>query len=168
MNLIIVDDKQLMAGSFSRYLKNRFGHSVEVNSVTDSNSCLEKIDGQSKVIILDYVFDSGYDTEHGAGIFKTIKAQRPDAEVILLSSPDDVRKDMVKAIKQMERRASSYIIRNKGNTLNVAVSSIENAVMQPIRVLSEEHSIAEFFGLFLFAFLIVGIIVLAAEFIIRA
>ncbi len=167
MDIIIVDDKQLMAGTFKRYFKSRFGRAANVSTVSDAESCLKEINDESQVIVLDYMFDGQVSLERGKTIFNTIKMQKPDTEIALFSTDEDVRNDIVKATKQLERRASNFIVRNDNNPLNIAIASTKYAIVHPARIFLEEHSITEFLGLYLITFTLLGIIVLLSLLIIK-
>lgn len=167
MNIIIVDDKQLMAGTFKRYFKSRFGRNTVVSTVSDSESCMKEINDESQVIVLDYMFDGNGSLERGKAIFNSIKERNPDIDVALFSTDEDVRNDIVKATKQLERRASNYIIRNDENPLNIAIASTKYAVVHPARIFLEEHSVTEFLGLYIITFTLLAVIVLLGLLVIR-
>ena len=58
LNIFIVDDNKLMDISLKQYLKKRFGNSITISIFYDGESCLEKIDNNTNVVILDYFLDS--------------------------------------------------------------------------------------------------------------
>src|SRR5581483_5165095 len=148
-NIIIVDEKQIMAGSMARYLKYRFGPSIKISCAANIESCEKELNNKSQVIVLEYKLDDTYDANRGAHIKNTLKGYYPDVDVILLSSDEDVKDDIVKRIKKLEREASRHIIKNSKKPLTVGATVLKNAIVYPIKLLADEHSIGQFVGFFL-------------------
>jgi DNA-binding NtrC family response regulator len=164
-NIIVIDEKQIMAGSFKRYLMYRFSNHVKITSVTDIEHCEREMDSRSQVIVLDYMTDDKYDTNRGAHIKNTIKGFDPDMDVILLTSDCDVRTDIIKSIREMEKQASMHIIKNTKKPLTMIASTLSNAFFYPVKVFIEEHSIGAFLGLFIMLFALIGLMVYLSHFI---
>jgi hypothetical protein len=157
-NIIIIDEKQIMAGSFSRYLKYRFGPNVKITSVKDLEHCEREMNNRSQVIVLEYIIDDEYDPNRGAHIKNTIKGFNPAMDVILLTSDYDVRTDIIKSIREMEKQANMHIIKNSKKPLTMIAATLNNAFLYPTRVFIREHSVGAFLGLFIIIFAIMGIL----------
>jgi hypothetical protein len=166
-NIIIIDEKQIMAGSFSRYLKYRLGSTVTISSVTTIQDCERQMNGRTQVIVLEYIIDDNYDPNRGAHIKNTIKGFDADMDVILLTSDNDVRTDIVKSIKEMERQANRHIRENSKRPLTMIATTLNNAFIYPIRVFVAEHTVSAFIGLFSIAFAVIGLAVIVAQFTFR-
>jgi hypothetical protein len=166
-NIIVMDEKQVMAGSFNRYLKYRLGPNVNISNASTIQDCENKMNGKTQVIVLEYSIDDNYDPNRGAHIKNTIKGLNADMDVILLTSDNDVRTDIVKAIKEMERQANRHIIENSKKPLTMIASTLNNAFIYPLRVFVAEHTVGAFVGLFSIAFAIIGIVVMVAQFTFR-
>ncbi len=54
INLFIVDDDKLLATSLKHYLQNKFGYDVKTTIFNNDESCLEKINKYTHIVILDY------------------------------------------------------------------------------------------------------------------
>ena len=57
LNIFIVDDNKLLVISLKKYLENRFGSSVNITTFNDGESCLEHINENTNMVILDYFLD---------------------------------------------------------------------------------------------------------------
>lgn len=155
MDLILVDDKQMMAGTFVRYFKHRFGNLLNVVIANDAQSCIKRVANGSHVIVLDYP-NNGSD-ETGKAIADTIKIERPGADVFLVSEEAAVSKDIVRATKRMEKLASEHLINNRGIT-----ASLGHRLLFPFRVYIDEFSVNDFLYMYLGLFILMGLLVWAA------
>ena len=161
MNHIILDDKQVMAGSFRRYFKYRFGSAANIFIVKDAESCLKKIDIESRVIILNYHFNGNGLQKNGKNVLDKIKEQKPETDVVVLSS-DEASQDIIKATRKLEKQASNYITKTNNLPLRT-VSTIKNTVLFPIRIFVDEFSIADFLYMYLILFVLIGFLVMAGR-----
>lgn len=166
-NIIVIDEKQIMAGSFSRYLKYRFGNSVKITSVADIEHCEKEMDSRSQVIVLEYIIDDKYDTNRGAHIKNRIKGFDPDMDVILLTSDYDIRTDIIKSIREMEKQASRHIIKHSKKPLTMIATTLNHTFLYPVKVFIKEHSVGAFLGLFIMLFALIGLLVFISHFIFR-
>ncbi len=72
INLFIVDDDKLLATSLKYYLQNKFGDDLQITIFNNGDSCLEKIDKYTHIVILDYCMDG----KNGLEILKSIKEKK--------------------------------------------------------------------------------------------
>src|ERR1700746_1905660 len=107
INLFIVDDNKLLVTDLKNYLQTRFGVSVKVSTFYDGESCLEKVDKNTHIVILDYFLEG----KNGVEILKTIKTINPDTEVIMLSGNEDI----AVAIESFRNGAKDYVIKGMGS-----------------------------------------------------
>lgn len=156
MDLILVDDKQMMAGTFLRYFRHRFGNLLNVVIASDAQSCIKKAADGSHVIVLDYPNNGTHD-ETGRAIADTIKTERPGADVFLITEEASLSKDIVRATKRMEKLASEHLINNKGVS-----TSIGHRLLFPFRVYMDEFSVNDFLYMYLAIFILMGLMVWAA------
>ena len=163
-NIIVIDEKHIMAGSFTRYLKYRFGQGVKITSVADIEHCEREMNSRSQVIVLEYMVGNQFDANRGAHIKNTIKGFDPSIDVIVLTSDYDVRTDIVNSIKEMERQASMHIIKNTKRPLTIIATKLHNTFLYPIKVFVEEHSIGAFISLFTIIFGLIGLMVMIAHY----
>ncbi len=166
-SIIIIDEKQIMSGSFKRYLKYRLGPSVNISTVTNIQDCERQMNDRTQVIVLEYIIDDNYDPNRGVHIKNTIKGFDANMDVILLTSDEDVRVDIVKSIKEMERQANRHIRNNSKMPLTMIATTLKNTFIYPFRVFVAEHSIGAFVGLFSIAFVIIGAVVMVARLTLR-
>ncbi len=148
INLFIVDDNKLMAMDLKIYLQNKFGTSVKISTFSDGESCLEKVDENTNIVILDYFLDG----KNGLEILKLIKTINPKTEVIMLSSNEDI----ALAIESFKMGAKDYVIKGNGSwkKLNKLVNYI---VTEPIRILGREFGLSKYMAIFLITFVLMGI-----------
>lgn len=158
-NIIVIDEKQIMAGSFSRYLSYRFGNNVNITTVVDMEHCEKEMNSRSQVIVLEYMIGNEFDANRGAHIKNTIKGYDPDMDVLLLTSDYDVRTDIIKSIREMEKQASMHIVKNSKKPLTMIASTLNNAFLYPVKVFIREHSVGSFLGLFTIIFVLIGFMV---------
>lgn len=125
INLFIVDDDKLLATSLKYYLHDKFGDDLKTTVFNDGESCLEKIDKYTHIIILDYYMDG----KNGLEILKSIKAINPKTEVIMLSSNED----MAIAIETFRSGAKDYVAKGVGSWEKIT-ELLKTIIIKPIRV----------------------------------
>lgn len=149
-NLFIVDDNNLMVSTLKQFLQNRFGVSVNISTFNDGESCLEKVDKNTQIVILDYYMEG----QNGLEILKAIKAINPKTEVIMLSSNED----MAVAIETFRAGANDYIVKGTGSWRKIT-KLVEHIITEPIRIMVREFGVSKFTAIFLFTFIIMGLTV---------
>ena len=107
-NIFIVDDNKLMVMALKQYLQKRFGESVNISTFFDGESCLQKVDEHTHIVILDYYLDGENKTaKNGIEVLKSIKEINPKTEVIMLSSNEDISV----AIESFRTGATDYVVK---------------------------------------------------------
>lgn len=149
-NLFIVDDNNLMVSTLKQFLQNRFGVSVNISTFNDGESCLEKVDENTQIVILDYYMEG----QNGVEILKAIKEKNPKTEVIMLSSNED----MAVAIESFRAGANDYIVKGTGSWRKIT-KLVEHIITEPIRIMVREFGVSKFTAIFLLTFIIMGLTV---------
>ena len=149
LNIFIVDDNKLLVISLKKYLENRFGSSINISTFYDGESCLENINKNTNIVILDYFLDdANKNAKNGIEILKEIKRHNAKTEVIMLSRNEDV----AVAIESYRAGASEYVIKGD-NSLDKIISMINRTITEPIRMMVKEFGVPKFLTLFLFVFI---------------
>jgi len=151
-NIFIVDENKIMAATLTQFLQNRFGDSVNITTFNDGIICLEKVDENTQIVILDYLLDG----KQGLDILKSIKNKNQNTEVIILSGHEDI----ALAIESFRAGATDYVVKDNASWKRISdlVSYILNT---PIRLLVREFGVSKFVAIFLTTFITMGIVVLA-------
>jgi len=150
LNLFIVDDNKSMVNALKQYLQSRFGVSLKISTFYDGESCLEKVDEDTHIVILDYQMTG----KNGIEVLKLIKAINPKTEVIMLSSNNDI----VLAIDSFRMGAADYVV--KGTSSWRKITQLVNEIItDPIRRMVKEFRVSKFFSIFLLTFAIMAIVV---------
>jgi DNA-binding NtrC family response regulator len=158
LNVYIVDDNKMMAGSLRKYLKNRFGEKAEISLYFSGESCLKMMHENVNMVILDYYLnEKGKASKNGVEILKSIKDRFPNTEVIMHTSNEDV----AVAIEAMRVGASDYVVKGQ-NSWKKLQQLIERTVTQPIRTLVAEFGVTKFMGIFVLTFVVMGAVVIWA------
>lgn len=85
--IFIVEDNPAYAKTLEAFLKNKFTDVKEIKIFPVGEVCLMEIHRNPTVVIMDYFLDTKYaDAETGLEIIKKIKAQKPQTNIIILSS----------------------------------------------------------------------------------
>jgi DNA-binding NarL/FixJ family response regulator len=150
INLFIVDDNKLLVADLKYYLQNKFGVSIRVSTFENGESCLEKIDKKTHIVILDYFLEG----KDGLDILKSIKEINPNTEVIMLTSNDDI----ALAIETFRAGATDYVI--KGRSYWKKIGKIVNSIITaPIQLMVREFRVLKYMAAFLLTFITMGAIV---------
>jgi DNA-binding NarL/FixJ family response regulator len=150
INLFIVDDNRLMVTDLKHYLQTRFGVSICVSTFYDGESCLQKVDKDTNIVILDYFLEG----KNGLEILKSIKDINPRTEVIMLSSNESI----VLAIESFREGAKDYVVKGQGSIRKIT-RLISHILTEPIRVMVREFGVSKFMATFLLTFITMGITV---------
>ena len=150
LNLFIVDDNKLLVTDLKNYLQTRFGVSVKVSTFYDGESCLEKVDKDTHIVILDYFLEG----KNGVEVLKSIKDINPETEVIMLSGNEDI----AVAIESFRNGAKNYVIKGMGSWRKIS-KMVEYIITAPIRLLVREFGVSKFMAIFLTTFVSMGIVV---------
>ncbi len=112
INLFIVDDNPLVIADLKNYLENRFKTGINISSFGNGESCLNKMDKDTHIVVLDYFMEG----KNGMEVLKSIKALNPKTEVIMLTSNEDV----AVAIESFRTGAKDYVIKGMGAWRKIA------------------------------------------------
>jgi len=126
LNLFIVDDDKLLALELKVHLHHKFGSDINISTFYDGESCLEKIDKTTQIVILDYFLDG----KNGLDTLRLIKEKNPKTEVIMLSNSDDI----VIAIETFRAGAKDYVIKGEGS-LKTLSKLLTRIVTAPVRII---------------------------------
>lgn len=159
INLFIVDDNKLTLTDLKFYLQNRFGSDLNISTFTSGEGCLEKLNKNTNIVILDYFLGG----KNGVEILKLIKQKNPDTEVIMLSSNED----MALAIQAFKNGASEYVIKGQGAVKKIT-KLVYQIVTEPIRILVKEFGVSKIMAIFLFTFATIGLVVAVALYFMRS
>jgi DNA-binding NarL/FixJ family response regulator len=103
--IFIVEDNPAYAKTLEVFVKT-FAQAKEVKLFPVGETCLMELHKNPDVIIIDYFLDTKYyDAETGLEIIKKIRAQKPEMNIIVLSSQEDINV-VLEAVKTYE---CSYI-----------------------------------------------------------
>ncbi len=158
LNVYIVDDNKMMAGSLRKYLKNRFGDKIDISLYFSGDSAMRMMHEHIHLVILDYYLnEKGKASKNGVEVLKGIKDHFPQTEVIMHTSNEDV----AVAIESMRVGAKDYVIKGDRSWKRLQ-QLIERTVTQPIRTLVAEFGVTKFMGIFVLTFFVMGAVVVWA------
>ncbi|HTF03349.1 MAG TPA: response regulator [Bacteroidia bacterium] len=98
--IFIVEDNAAYAQTLQVFLRSAFPEMKEVKIFPVGETCLMELHRNPDMIIIDYFLDSKYyDAETGLEIVKQIRVQKPEMNIIVLSSQNDIDV-VIEAVKQ--------------------------------------------------------------------
>ena len=152
--IFIVDDDSMQAMMLQDYLGKYTTFTTHV--FNSGEECLKNLSLNPQIVFLDYNFDKiGKDAMNGTEILKEIKAQKPEAEVIMFSGQDKIEV----AVNTMKYGAFDYIVKNES-----AFYRSENVIFNIIRRMKLQNQASTYKKLtyvFAVAFVVMIIIVFA-------
>jgi DNA-binding response OmpR family regulator len=131
MKILIVEDNPLYTEVLKQNL-NTSGYS-DVTTFSDGEGCIDRVDGETDVILLDYELGEG--KFNGIEIFKEIRRKYKQVKIILISSQEDVKV----AVEGLKLGAFDYIIKGKYAMDNV-LNSLHKISKIKQRQLERQHS----------------------------
>jgi two-component system response regulator AtoC len=158
LNLFIVDDNLPEGEQLKTYLLKRFGEGIRILTFRDRKSCLEKVDDDTNIVVLN----SHVSNENGIDVVKSIKAVNPVTEVIVLSGQEDI----AKAVNSYRAGAKGLVIKGPGSERRVA-KLITRIFMAPIRIIEKELDLSRQLAILLMIFITIGAIVMIALYLIN-
>jgi DNA-binding NtrC family response regulator len=150
LNLFIVDDNKSMVTALKHYLQNKFGLDVKISTFYDGESCLEKVNKDTHIVILDHFLNG----KNGLEVLKLIKAKNPKTEVIMLSSNEDI----ALAIDSFRAGAKDYVIKGPSSWKKIT-KLVSHIITEPIRIIIREFGVSKYMAIFLLTFLTMGVVV---------
>jgi DNA-binding NtrC family response regulator len=150
LNLFIVDDNITLLTALELYLKNRFGAGLAISTFVDGETCLEKVDKETHIVILDYFLEG----KNGLEVLKSIKAINPKTEVIMLTGNENI----ALAIESFQAGAKGYVIKGQGSWWKLT-QMINRIITEPIRAMVREYGVPKFMIIFFATFITMGLVV---------
>ncbi len=151
LNLFIVENDLLVGMALEDYLKKRFASCIRISTFKDGESCLEEVDSNTHVVILNHSLEGA----KGLEVLKSIKETNPNTEVIMLSD----REDIALAIESYQAGANNTVVKGTGSRKKLAVH-VKRILMAPIRIIVMELGLSKRLAMFVVSFVTVGIVVL--------
>ncbi|MEO6304247.1 MAG: response regulator [Bacteroidia bacterium] len=133
INLFIVDDNKSMVTVLKLHLQNMFGLGINISTFCDGESCLEKVDKHTEIVILDYLLEG----KNGIEILRSIKKINPKTEVIMLSGNNDI----LLVIESFTSGAIEYVVKGPSSWRKIT-SLVEQIVTEPTRKLIKEFRLS--------------------------
>lgn len=89
--IFIVEDNPVYAKTLQSFIKSSFPNNIEVKIFPVGETCLLELQRNPDVVIIDYFLDSKYDdAQTGLEIIKKIRIQKPEMNIIVLSSQNEI------------------------------------------------------------------------------
>jgi DNA-binding NtrC family response regulator len=152
LNLFIVDDNKSMVTALKQYLQNKFGISLVISTFYDGESCLEKIDKETHIVILDHNMQG----KNGIEVLKSIKAINPNTKVIMLSSNED----METAINSFRAGAEDYVVKGLSSWKKIT-QLVSRIITAPIQLIVDEFGVSKYMAIFFLTFFSMAIVVVS-------
>ncbi|MBK6525056.1 MAG: response regulator [Crocinitomicaceae bacterium] len=104
--IFIVEDNPMYAKALESSIRASFPEMAQVKTFPVGETCLLDLRRNPDVIIIDYFLDSKYDdAETGLEIIRQIRDEKPDVNIIVLSSQSEI--DVV--VEAVEKYNCSYV-----------------------------------------------------------
>ena len=150
LNLFIVDDNKSLVTALKQYLLAKFEGNINISTFYDGESCLEKINQYTDMVILDHFLNG----KNGLEVLKEIKEINPKTEVIMLSSNEDI----ALAIQSFRAGATDYVVKGPSSWKKLT-KLVHHVITEPIRIIVREFGVSKFMAIFLLTFLTMGAVV---------
>lgn len=113
--VFFVDDENMILKMLSRHFSN--DDRLQLHTFNSGETCLNSIDLNPDVIILDYNLSDGNDGKmDGLEVLQKIKEQSPTAQVVMLSAQADIKV----AVDSLKKGAVDYVIKDQAMQFSVA------------------------------------------------
>ena len=150
INLFIVDDNKSLVAALKQYLQNKFEANINITTFYDGESCLEKVNQYTDMVILDHFLNG----KNGLEVLKEIKEINPKTEVVMLTSNEDI----ALAIESFKAGATDYVVKGPSSWKKLT-KLIHHVITEPIRIIVREFGVSKFMAIFLLTFLTMGAVV---------
>jgi len=150
LNLFIVDDNKALVTALKQYLQSKSGFSLKISTFNDGESCLQNVNKDTHVVILDHHMEG----KNGIEVLKSIKTINPKTEIIMLSSSTDF--DV--AVQSFKAGATDYVVKGPHSWQKIT-RLVYHILTAPIRMISKEFGVSKYMAIFLITFLTMGIAV---------
>ena len=87
--IFLVDDDEMYLKAMKFHLTKHFSDGIEVHTFPTGEECIESLDQDPSIIVLDYHLDTVEpDAMSGKDTLKRIKSEKPDLPVVMLSGQE--------------------------------------------------------------------------------
>ncbi len=118
--IFLVEDNKVYLKALKNYLTENLEMDVKIHTFSNGEDCLESLNLNPGIIILDYYLNSKAEDSAGCiEILKNIKLMHPEIAVIIISAQDNIKV----ATDTMKYGAFDYVSKNENAFLR-----IQNAV----------------------------------------
>ena len=149
-NLFLLEDNELSSNRIVAFLENRFRNSLKISTFINGETLLEKIDGNTAIVILDYDLKG----EKADVLVLEIRKTNPKTEIIILSADEDI----AIAIDAFRNGAKRVIIKGEQSKRELFLV-IYKILNYPVKILTERFAINKILAIFISYFIIIGIVV---------
>lgn len=153
LNIFIVDQNKTAGDELKKHLLEKFGKGIIITTFTDGKSCLEEVESDTHLVILNGTPDD----RESLAILKSIKEANHDTEVVILSD----HRDIEMAVESFRAGAKTVILKDEEAETKVS-NLVKTFFMAPIKIIVKELGLSQRLAVFLMSFLTVGVIVLIA------
>jgi two-component system, OmpR family, response regulator len=114
--VFLVDDDEVYLQAMRHSLVGEKNLPLSIRTFTTGEECLKQMQPPPSIVVLDYYLNSRIPgAENGINILRKIKQHAPDADVIMLSSQDDVNI----AIQSLENGAFDYVSKSESAFIKI-------------------------------------------------
>ena len=151
--IFLVDDDQKHLLLLKEHLAKHLPYKLKLETIQSGEECLQKLNENPDLIILDYYFDGvSDDAPNGVEILRKIKQAKPNIPVVMMSHQDKLEV----AVTCYDFGVKDYIIKNE-----TAFARAQLVVRNIVHELIKEETAKEYKeGVKIAAFLIGGLIVI--------
>lgn len=108
--IFLVDDDNKHLLLLKEHLLKQLPYKLNIETISDSEACLKKLDENPDIIILDYYFDGiSEDAPNGVEVLKKIRVKKPNLPVVMMSHQDKIEV----AVTCYDYGVRDYIIKNE-------------------------------------------------------
>lgn len=150
LNLFIVDDNKMVVTGLKNYLKDKFGKALNISTFATGEECLNNLDEDTNVVILDYFLED----KNGNEVLKSIKKMNPDTEVIMLSSNEEVGV----IIESFRLGAKDFVVKDIGAWEKI-IQLVNRIFTAPIHFVVREFKVTKYVAIFLLTFFTMLVVV---------
>jgi two-component system OmpR family response regulator len=130
-SVFLVDDDKMFLSSLKNSLSQQFNSGIEFSTFSSGEECLQKIEANPDIIVLDYYLN---DDQHpnamdGLAVLKKIKENSQDSTVIMLSAQDKLQV----ALDSIKSGAYEYVAKSESafvriqNVIKNVIGNIKDA-----------------------------------------
>jgi len=150
INIFIVDKNESASAELKKHLQNQFGANINISTFTDGKSCLEEVESNTHIVILNY----SPEDKNGLNLLRAIKEVNHGTEVIMLTEHADI----TLAVESYQAGVKNLVVQGV-DTRNKITSLVTRIVMAPIKIIEKELGLSQRLAMFLMSFITIGVIV---------